>query len=115
MQVITQILWAAMMLLLFGGAIAYAFDRHLGIQLFKRALMLLLAVLLGPSLVSAALAAIPLPVLLVLGAASSIAAYHYVTSHAKGAKRSHGQGASHAERHPLLPVEQETGREEDEQ
>jgi hypothetical protein len=107
MGLLFQLLWAVMLLLFFAGCLAYAFSPHLGLGLFKKAAVLLVIVLIGPSLLNAAIAEIPLWVLILLLAGASIGAYHWLTQHgAKAVKQGHVPGASHAERHPHLPQEE---------
>ena len=104
---ITQTLWAIMLLLFLAGALTFAFNRHLGLDLLKRSAVLLAVVLIGPSLLSSAVSQIPFPVLLLFGIGACLAAYGYVTSRSKSAKSGHGSRASHAERQPHLPHEQD--------
>src|ERR1700730_15177636 len=47
-----ELLWAAMILLFLAGAVAYAFDSHVGVALLKRSLVLLVVLLVGPSLIA---------------------------------------------------------------
>ena len=107
MTAITQVLWAAMMLLFLAGAVVYAFNPHLGANLLKRSLVLLLVLLVGPSLIRTVIAEIPLSIVLVLGAAASISAYWYVTNQSAKDSKQHGSGSPHAERQPRLPYHQE--------
>ena len=103
MLLIVEVLWAILLLLFFAGCLAYPFNRHLGLALLKRAAILLGVILIGPSLVMAALGAIPPGVLVLLLGGASIAAYFYLTSHATKGKQHDGQRASHAERQPRVP------------
>ena len=95
-----------MLLLFFAGAVTYAFSPHLGLKLLKQSAVFLGVLLVGPSLVTAAIQDIPLPVLLFLGLGASLTAYWYVTEHwSKSSRHASGSGASHAERKPLLPLD----------
>jgi hypothetical protein len=103
-----EVLWAVMFLLFLAGAITYAFSPHAGLKLLKQALVFLAVLLVGPSLLFAAIAAISPMMLVVLVAVGSIAAYGYLTHHkAKGSGHRSASGASHAEREPHLPPEQD--------
>ena len=104
MAIVFAILWIVMLLLFFGGCVVYAVRPHAGKEFLKRASVLLAVLLIGPSLLRSAMAAIPLWVLILLGAAGSVAAYAYLT-HLNGNTSPHRRspGASHAERHPKLP------------
>ena len=103
-----ELLWAAMILLFLAGAVAYAFDPHVGVALLKRSLVLLVVLLVGPSLIATVFGQIPSIMWIVAGAGASIAAHWYLTHHsAKRSSHGSGSGASHAERQPHLPHEQD--------
>jgi predicted tellurium resistance membrane protein TerC len=102
---ITDILWAILLLLFFAGCLAYLFNRHLGLALLQRSAIILGVVLIGPSFVMIALAAIPPAVLVLLTAIASVGAYFYVTSRSKSTTQHQNHRVSHAERQPRLPQE----------
>ena len=107
MTLMIQLLWAAMMLTFLAGGVMYAFRPQVGIALLKKALVLLLMLLIGPSLVSSAMAQVPLSTVVLLLAGGSVAAYVYLSRHhqAKGQGHRHASGVSNAERQPQLPHE----------
>ena len=108
LTIILEVLWAAMMLLFIAGAISYAVQPQLGRDLLKRAVILMAVLLVGPSIVRSAIEQVPAWVLVILGAAASLAAYYHLTN-TSGQKTKHQVGAStrHAERQPRLPHHEE--------
>jgi hypothetical protein len=105
MGLISQVLWAGVLLLFFAGAVTYALNRHLGVDLLKRAAVLLAVLLIGPSLVSTAISELPFPILVLFGIGASLAAYSYLANCSSKANHKKGSHTSHAERHPRLPNE----------
>ena len=105
MSVIMPVLWSIMILLFLAGGVSFVFNRHLGMDLLKRALVLVAVLTVGPSLLSTALSGIPTWVLVVLGILASFAAYGYLTASAAKSKQAHGSShQTHAERQPRLPT-----------
>ena len=113
MFLILQVLWAVLLLLFFAGCLAYMFNKHLGLMLWKRSAVLLGVILIGPSLVTTAFSEIPTIVLVLLGSVASVAAYFYVTNHATHNKPQHSR-ISHAERQPRVPHQQRQEAEDEE-
>lgn len=112
MIIIVQVLWTAMLLLFFAGAVTYAVSSHAGVKLLKRSLVLAAVLLIGPSLLSSAFAEIPTVVKVFLGVGLTLAAYFYLTQHSdKDTKHHGGSNVSHAERQPRLPHQPEDDEE----
>ena len=102
MVLLWQVVWAIMLLLFLAGAVTYALRPHFGLELIKRAAVLVGVLLIGPSLVLSILSAIPFWLFIVIAVGASLAAYQHVTASKKDQHR-HGASSAHAERHPRLP------------
>jgi hypothetical protein len=107
MALLMEVLWALMLLLFLAGAVTYAFQPQVGRSLLKRSIILLAAILIGPSLIHSAFDQIPGPLLAVLLVAASLIAYAILSHSSKAAKHHHGSGVSHAERQPHVPGNEE--------
>ena len=94
MAIITELLWVAMVLLFFGGCIAYAVRPHVGLDLLKRSAVLLAVVLVGPGLVTGALGQIPPWIMVLVGIAGSVGAYRYLSGHQAPKAPQHRHGPS---------------------
>ena len=104
MSFLTEVLWAASVLLFLAGCLSYMFSPRLGAKLFKRSAILLAVLVIGPSLMSTAMSQISPFDLVLTGAAASLAAYLYLTISGKAGRREPPQkGASFSERQPKLP------------
>jgi len=101
--ILVQLLGVVTVLMFVASALTYAFNRHLGTDLFKRSLLLLVVLAVGPNLIRSVFAEIPTPVLILLIPLASLVAYWLLETRAKPIRHRSGSSVSHAERKPKIP------------